>query len=326
MKASAIAPSNLAFIKYWGRHNTEDRLPVNSSISMNLSSLTTNTTVEFSSQYEADEITIDGRTLSATEYSRTTKQLQRVRDLLHVTERAKVVSTNNFPSGTGLSSSASGFAALTAAAVAAAGAELTEKELSILARKGSGSACRSIPNGFVEWLSGTNSEDSYAYSLYPADYWNIHDVVAVVSKDKKEIPTAEGQELAQTSPFFMSRTEQLPQKILRFKEALKNKDFTQFGEMSEQDALEMHAIMITSSPSLIYWSEGSLSLMKQVLKWRQQGLEVYFSLNTGQDLHLLCQEQDLEKLTKKLKELEYVSQVIVNEPAPGTKLTTTHLF
>ena len=185
-KATAVAPSNIAFIKYWGTKDEVLRLPKNGSISMNLSNLLTTTTVEFSNAFKKDEVVLNGKKEDIVG-SRTVKHLDRIRNLAKFKTKAKVVTENNFPSGTGLSSSASGFAALTVAGASAAGLHLSKKELSILARQGSGSACRSIPDGFVEWLDGDTSDTSYAISLYPADYWDIVDVVAVVSKNKKEV-------------------------------------------------------------------------------------------------------------------------------------------
>jgi len=325
MKATAVAPSNIAFIKYWGKKDEVLRLPENGSISMNLSDLLTTTTVEFSSSYKEDSITING-VQEANEGSRAVKHLDRIRKLAKITDKAKVVTTNNFPTGTGLSSSASGFAALTVAGAKAAGLNLSEKELSILARQGSGSACRSIPDGFVEWLDGDTSETSYAVSLYAADYWDIVDVVAVVSKNKKEVSTTEGQKLVNSSPFFPVRLANIKGKIELMKKYLKEKNFSDFGELLEAEALELHSIMLTSKPSLIYLLPGSLKIMHAVKKWRQEGLEVYFTVNTGQDIHLICRKKDAETVVKKLNEIEEVSKTIINNPSKGAHLSDKHLF
>jgi len=158
MKGTAIAPSNIAFTKYWGRKNELLRLPENGSISMTLSNLLTTTTVEFSPKYKKDEIIIDSKSVQPDEGERIIRHLDRVRAMASVPDKARVVSRNNFPCGTGLSSSASGFAALTLGALQAAGLHMSEKDISILARQASGSACRSIPGGFVEWRNGDTSE------------------------------------------------------------------------------------------------------------------------------------------------------------------------
>ncbi len=330
MKSTAIAHPNIAFIKYWGRKSEILRLPTNGSISMNLSGLETRTTVEFSKSYTSDVVIIDKEN-QFEEADRVVKHLDRIREIAGIKLKAKVMSENNFPSGTGLSSSASGFASLTvagcsAAGCSAAGLKLSEKDLSILARKGSGSACRSIPSGFVEWKDADSSEESYAYSVLSSGHWDIADVVAVVSTEKKDVPTSVGQKLAQTSPFFKTRAARMAEKLERVKELIKQKNFTEFGELVEAEALEMHAIMITSSPSLIYWSRGTLEIMKRVKKWRTDGLPVYFTINTGQDIHLICERVNSAAVEAKLKEVSDVKRVIISSPAGGAHIISEHLF
>lgn len=326
MKATAIAPSNIAFTKYWGKKDEVLRLPENGSISMCLSNLLTTTTVEFSPNYQKDEITIDGGGLEAGEAERAVKHLDRVRKLAGIDQKAKVVSNNNFPSGTGLSSSASGFAALTLAAAKAAGLDLPEKDLSILARQGSGSACRSIPSGFVEWLDGDTSEDSYAAQIFPPDHWAIADVVAVVSEGKKEVSTSMGQQSAASSPFMQVRLAHMKEKNELVKKLIAEKNFKEFGELLEAEALELHSIMLTQRPALIYWTPGTLRIMKLVGHWRAEGIPVYFTINTGQDIHLICEAENVEKVEAKLKELEEVKEIIVNTPGEGARLSEKHLF
>ena len=203
-KVTAIAPSNIAFTKYWGKKDEILRLPIHGSISMTLSNLLTSTTVEFSKEFKKDEVIINGE-VEEGETSRVINHLDRIRKLAGINLFAKVISNNNFPTGTGLASSASGFAALTLAASKAAGLNLSEKELSILARQGSGSACRSIPSGFVEWLDGNTSETSYAVQIFPPNYWAIADVVVILSQGKKEVSSTLGQQSAFSSPFMKVR-------------------------------------------------------------------------------------------------------------------------
>ncbi len=325
MKSTAIAHPNVALIKYWGRKDEKLRLPTNGSISVNLSEMTTTTTVEFSEKYTSDQIRIDKQNLFD-EADRVIKHLDRIRSLAKSPLHAKVVSENNFPSGTGLSSSSSGFAALTVAASNALGLKLSEKELSILARQGSGSACRSIPSGWVEWKDAETSEESYARSIFPNDHWDVVDVVAVVSTEKKDVPTSIGQKLAQTSPFFDARQQSMQSKITELKKHITDRSFKSFGEIIEAEALNMHAVMLTSSPSLIYWSTGTLQLMKQVKKWRTEGLPAYFTINTGQDTHILVEEKNAHILIEKLSTVSYVKKVIKNSISQGARLIQTHLF
>lgn len=323
MKATAIAPSNIAFTKYWGKKDEALRIPENGSISMNLSNLITTTTVEFSNIYTNDAVSINGE---EKEDNRVIKHLDRVRKLAGINQKAKVVSKNNFPTGTGLSSSASGFAALTVAASKAVGLDLSEKELSILARLGSGSACRSIPSGFVEWLDGANNDTSYAMQIFKPDYWDIADVVVVVSSEKKDVPTSIGQKTAGTSPFMDIRLSRMKEKNELIKTFIKKKDFQKFGELIEAEALELHAVMLTQTPPLIYWLPGTIVVMKEVQKWRQEGIQAYFTINTGQDVHIICQKRDAEEVARRAKTLSITKDVIINTPSRGAYLTQSHLF
>ncbi len=325
MKATAIAPSNIAFIKYWGTKDEVLRLPKNGSISMNLSNLLTTTTVEFSQSFKDDSVVFNGEKQALID-NRAIKHVERIRKLAHISTKVKVVTENNFPTGTGLSSSASGFAALTVAGARAAGLLLSKKELSILARQGSGSACRSIPDGFVEWLDGDTSETSYAVSLFPKEYWDIVDVVAVTSTNKKEVSSTEGHKLATTSLFLEKRLELNKQKMKLIKRYLKEKNFSAFGELVEAEALELHAIYITSHPSLIYLLPESLRLLHLVKKWREEGLEVYFTVNTGQDVHLICKKKDAKKVATFAAKVPGVQKTIINYPSNGARLVEEHLF
>jgi diphosphomevalonate decarboxylase len=161
--ATAQASPNIAFIKYWGNRDDSLRIPSNGSISMNLEGLYTRTTVSFQPSLPFDELIINGHEVTGAGLARISYILDIIRGMANIRERAEVMSENNFPSGTGIASSASAFAALALAGSKAAGLSLSEQELSRLARRGSGSASRSIPSGFVEWQAGTNDEDSFAF-------------------------------------------------------------------------------------------------------------------------------------------------------------------
>lgn len=324
MKATAIAHSNIAFIKYWGRSDENNRLPSSGSISMNLSNLFTTTTVEFYETLKKDVITIDGQQQEK-EAKRVSRHLDRIRDIAQKKIYAKVISNNSFPKSTGLSSSASGFAALTGAAVKAIGLQLSEKEVSILARQGSGSACRSIPNGFVEWKKGESSDTSYALSLFPQSYWDISDVVVIVSSEKKYIATSESQRTAGTSPFFTTRLSKLSEKIETMKKLMKEKNFTAFGELVEREALEFHAILLTSNPPLLYWLPETLKVMHMVRKMRKEGIEAYFTINTGHDVHIICKKSEKENVVAYAKKQSF-KDIIVNKPSKGMYYTNKHLF
>lgn len=321
-KATAIAPSNLALIKYMGRKDEALRLPAHGSISMNLSGCLTTTTIEFSKDYKEDSLLIDGQQ-EGKESKRAFAHVDRIRTLAGSNLHARIESRNTFPRSTGLSSSSSGFAALTLAARDALGLKLSQRELSILARQGSGSACRSIPDGFVEWLDGDTSETSYAETIFPPDHWALCDIVAVVTTKPKQISSSDTHRAVKESPLYAPRVSQMKARILKCKEYLKAKDLSRLGPLIEQESIDLHALY--ESVGIVQRSPEAAQITDLVPLWRKD-LPVYFSLNTGQNVHLICEKKDAEALTAKLKKLPIVRDVIVNMPAGGAKIVESHLF
>jgi diphosphomevalonate decarboxylase len=267
--------------------------------------------------------------------ARISKHLDLLRAKAQLKQFAKVSTRNSFPSGTGFASSASGFAALTLAASMALGLNLDERELSILARLGSGSACRSIPGGFVEWIAGETNDDSYARQLAPAAHWDIVDVAVIVSQDEKKVSSRDGHALAANSPFWQARLESLPDKYQRMRRAILERDFTTFGRELEAEAMMMHSIMLTSahttegswSSGIYYWTADTLDLLIAVQAWREQGLDVYFTLDAGPTVHLICEAKSQQDVINAVQALETQRKsaswsISVNPPADGARLLT----
>lgn len=327
-KATAISCANIAFIKYWGRKDHALRLPLNASISMNLDSATTTTTVEFDPALESDQLTIEGEqsTTSAEAGKRVSAHLDRIRSMATIDASARIVSRNSFPMGAGIASSASAFAALTVAAAAAAGLDLDECTLTILARLGSGSASRSIPAGFVEWHAGDTSADSYAEQIAPPDHWDLRDLIAIVQTEHKKVGSTKGHELVDPSPFGAPRLAAAEQALPLVREALLTRDFETFGEETEQEAIRMHAVAMTSRPSVLYWSPETVRIIHAVRDWRAEGLPAYFTIDAGANVHVLCEGQHAEALEARLCDLDGVRDVIANRPGPATQCVDMHLF
>ena len=232
--ASAIAHPNIAFIKYWGNRDNALRLPANGSISMNRGTLATNTRVTFRDELRSDVLTIDGKEISGPALSRVSDFMDQVRRLAPGAGYAEIVSENNFPMGVGIASSAAAFAALAMAAESAAGLNLKENECSRLARLGSGSACRSVPDGFCEWAPGSGDEDSFAVSIAPASHWELTDLIALISDTHKKVGSSAGHMSALTSPFQAERVRTAPERVLKCRQAILEKDFKALAEVSEQ--------------------------------------------------------------------------------------------
>ena len=252
MFASAAAHPNIAFIKYWGNRDALLRLPLTGSISMALDGLETRTSVCFDVNFQADSFTLNGEEQQDESLARVSGFLDHVRELAGSAAFARVESENNFPTAAGIASSASAFAALALAGSAAIGLSLSEQELSRLARLGSGSACRSIPGGFVAWLPGNEDADSYAVSIAPPEHWQLFDLVTILDRGHKSTGSASGMALAHTSPLLGQRLAELPTRLTACKQALLARDFEAFAELVEADSQSMHIVMQTSTPALQY--------------------------------------------------------------------------
>lgn len=329
-KTTAIANSNIAFIKYWGNFDARLRMPLNDSLSMNLDALTTETTVEFDDAMEHDEIVIGGEPADEKSDARVKEHLNRIRKEARMETKARVHSRNNFPSATGLASSASAYAALTLAATRAAGLELSERNLSILARHGSGSAARSIPPGFVEWLAATNvtsvSDQSYGRQLMPPEAWDLRDVIAIVSRDPKKVGSSEGHAAVNTSPFLGERISRLPIRYHRVRRELLNKNLKGMGADIEAEALELHMLAMTSRPPIFYWSPATVRVMDAVRQWRNEGLNVYYTLDAGPNVHVLVEAKDAEEIANRLRKFADVQEVLVSGAGRGARVSEEHLF
>ena len=326
MKATAIAPSNIAFIKYWGNADSRSNIPYNNSISMNLSAAQTCTTVEFDAAFTADTLVIDGQPATGTAKARVSRHLDRIRALEETDIRARVVSENNFPMGTGIASSASAFAALTLAGTAALDLELEERQLTEIARFGSGSAARSIPEGYVELKAGGGHTTAFAYTLYAPDYWDLCDIVVIVSREEKSVGSSAGHTAAETSSHFATRLSELPARLKTVRRAIRNRDFEALGEAIEADAVSLHVVAMTSRPPIYYWAPATVRLIHAVQAWRREGVPVYFTLDAGPNVHLICPAAHESDILDRLTEIDDVLDVLVSHPAKGARLTDDHLF
>ena len=309
--ATAQSHPNIALIKYWGNRDQALRLPSNGSISMNLDGLFTRTTVTFSVALKADRLHIGGRPVTGSGLERVSRFLDLVRRLAGINERADVVSENNFPSGAGIASSAAAFAALALAASQAAGVVLTQRELSRLARRGSGSACRSTPEGFVEWQVGETDEDSYAFPIAPSNHWDLADCVAIVSAGHKKTGSTEGHALAGTSPLQAARVADAPRRLDLCRRAILECDFEALSAVVELDSDMMHAVMMTSTPGLFYWQPASVAVMEAVRKWRADGVPVCYTVDAGPNIHVICPREYVGETEKNLRKLPGVQDVLV---------------
>lgn len=317
---SAVAHPNIAFIKYWGNRDQELRLPLNSSLSMNLSWLETLTTARFDPALDHDIFILSGENVVGPALERVSRFLDHVRSLANTNVYAHVESQNNFPAGAGIASSASAFAALAMAASHAIGLNLHEKDLSRLARRGSGSASRSIPNGFVEWQAGTSDADSFAFSISPADYWDLVDLICVLDSAHKAVGSTGGHALADTSPLQAVRLAHVKDRLEQCRKAILVKDFESFAQVVEEDSHLMHAVMRTSNPPLHYWLPETEIVLWNVLTWRKEGVPACCTVDAGPNVHVLVLSDYAAAVGARLAELPGVQKILKAYPGPGASL------
>ena len=325
MQATARAFANIALVKYWGKRDLVLNLPAAGSISLTLDRFETTCDVMLEPGLREDELLLDGRPATDGERWRVSQFLDLLRQFTGRTERARVVSSNNFPTGAGLASSASGFAALSLAASRALGIELSRTQLSVLARRGSGSAARSIFGGLVEMLPGTRADgaDAFARPLAAEDYWDVRLVVAITQEGRKALGSTEAMiRTAETSPLYAGWLAAVPSMLSEARAAITARDIRALGQVTEHSALTMHASAMAARPPILYWHPGTLEVMQRVTKLRHEGLEAYFTMDAGPHVKVLCAAADAPAVEAALKVLSGVSSTFVAGPGKGASLVT----
>jgi diphosphomevalonate decarboxylase len=320
LTATAQASPNIALIKYWGNRDDELRIPSNGSLSMTLGGLHTTSRVTFDPAATEDTLAIDGQDAPPDAARRVSHHLDLVRAAAGHNLRARVESSSNFPAGSGIASSASAFASITLAATAACGLDLDPRGLSRLARRGSGSACRSVFGGFVEWQAGDGDPTSFSVPLAPSEHWPLVDLIAVVSRASKAIGSTEGHRLAVTSPLQAARVEDTPRRLSACRQAILQRNFDALAEVVELDSLLMHAVMMTSSPPLLYWLPSTLTILQAVAGWRSSGSSVCATVDAGPNVHCICAPGEAQALRTKLQQLRGVELVLECPPGEAARI------
>jgi diphosphomevalonate decarboxylase len=292
MTCTAIAHPNIALVKYWGKRDDVLNLPSVGSVSVTLAGLSTRTTVQFTEHAPDDVLHVNG-VFRPEAMPRVRAVLDRIRaqapQYAHC--KADIVSFNDFPTAAGLASSASGFAALATAASHAAGIVLGARELSVLARIGSGSAARSVWGGFVEMLKGeaADGSDAYAQPLFEPSHWPLEGFVAVTQETPKETASTQGMAHSKgLSAFYEGWVRSAPADIVCVKKALQERDFEALAAVAEHSCLKMHGLMMSSQPPLLYFTPATLAVIQAVREMRKKGVAAFFTVDAGPQVKVLC--------------------------------------
>ncbi len=319
MKAKARANANIALIKYWGKSNEELALPTNSSLSLTLDQFYTETEVEFIEDLAEDSFYLDNKEDKVT-LKKVSKFLDLFREAKNVNYRAIVKSVNYVPTAAGLASSASAFAALGAAANEALNLGLSKEELSTFVRKGSGSATRSVYGGLVQWEKGYDDKSSFAIEIDDAD-WDIGMIAVIVNSEEKEISSREGMKhTIETSPFYKEWPIEAEKDLILIKEAIKDRDFERMGAIAENNALKMHATMMSANPSIIYFEPDSIRAINIVKELRKSGISAYFTMDAGPNVKIICRLSDSQKIKEYLLKDFKEENIIISKPGKGIEI------
>jgi diphosphomevalonate decarboxylase len=315
---------NVALVKYWGKRDPSLNLPATGSISLTLEGLSVEAEVGFagSEAPASDDVTIDGEPARGPERERLVDFLDLVRAQAGSRESARVVTRSLVPRGAGLASSAAAFAALALASSRAAGLELPPAALSALARRGSGSAARSIFGGFVEWHRGSRADgtDSIAEPLLAASEWDVRVVVAITHTGPKAVSSREGMARAATSPLYPAWVEGAEADLREARAAIRSRDLVALGQLAEHSALKMHAVGLAARPPLLYWRGATVECIHRVWALRADGTPAFVTIDAGPQVKVLCHPGDATHIAEALREVPGVTRVLTCAPGGGAEV------
>lgn len=320
------ATPNIAVVKYWGKRDNFLNIPQNGSISVTMDkTLRTITSVKFEAKMKKDRLVLNGREAGGSEVARASRVLDAIRRKAGIRTRAFVVSKNNFPTAAGIASSASGFAALACAGADAAGLKPKGRELSIFARMGSGSACRSVLGGFVEWKMGSRKDgsDSYAVQIAPASHWSsLRNVIAITNPERKKVGSADGMEVTtKTSTLYPERVKSRPKILALMRRAILRRDLSSFLELTMRESSHMHAVMLDSFPPIIYLNDISREIMAGVHEFNRRKGRICagYTFDAGPNAHVYTEEKCAKEVERMLRGVKGVQKTIVCRAGVGPR-------
>lgn len=310
---TARAFTNIALIKYWGKKNQQLKLPYTNSLSLTLDRFYTDTTATIIDN-DTDVVYLNDQLLDNKQNKRILNYLNTVRKFYSFNEHFQINSINHVPTSAGFASSASGFAALAAAINETKQLDLNKRELSILARNGSGSASRSIYGGFVEWLAGTDNDSSYAVPIDETPDIDLSLLSVVIDQHSKKISSTVGMESSvKSSPFYPNWVTLVASEIKEIKQAIATKDLQKIGEISEHNAMSMHALTLSADPSFTYFAPETIKIIQLIKELRQQGIFAYATIDAGPNVKIICTKESIKKVQTYIEQqLSNVTTVVAN--------------
>ncbi len=305
-------------IKYWGKRDQDLILPYTDSLSLTLDEFYTTTTVQFDDQLTEDRIVIDHQDMPLANMGKVVTVLDRVRELAGITTPAHVISENHVPMAAGLASSASAMAALAGAASRAAGLDLSLTDLSRLARRGSGSASRSIFGGLVQWRRGNDDVTSYAEPILEQVDFGLEMLAIMINQDQKKVSSRGGMQLSvDTSPYFAMWPNVVEQDLTAMQQAIAEQDVATIGQIAEANAMRMHALTLSANPPFSYFEPATMTAIQAIQNLREQGLTCYYTMDAGPNVKVIYDRAHRDEIIAGLAPIFGQDQLVVAQPGPG---------
>lgn len=302
MTQTVRAHTNIALIKYWGKKDKALKIPHNSSLSLTLDQFYTDTRVTYDSQLKQDVFILDDVEVEDHIAKRVVWFMDQIRKRYNITSYATIESWNHVPKEAGLASSASAFAALAKAATLHL--NLDDKELSRLARLGSGSASRSVYGDFVRWNMGTNDLDSFAEPLDVPAWDDIRMVVCLVNEGPKPYLSSMAMDVtSDESVYYDAWVKQSLVDIKAMEEALSEHDIYQVGAIAQGNALRMHASLL--AVNMWYFEPETIRIMN-IVRELQKTIPVFFTMDAGPNVKILTTAPYVDELIAALGDVQTV--------------------
>lgn len=318
---TARAHTNIALVKYWGKSDQELIIPQTDSLSLTLNEFYATTTVDFDPALTADQITIDGQPITGRGQAKISCFLDLIRHMSGQHAYAHVQSINHVPMAAGLASSASAFAALATAASRAAGMQLSRRELSRLARRGSGSATRSIYGGLVEWHRGHDDQSSYAEPIMEKLDFGLEMMAILVNTDRKKVSSRSGMQTSvATSPYYPAWKDVVAKDMVAMKQAIRDRDIDQIGHIAEENAMRMHALTLSADPAYTYFNADTLTAINLIHQLRAAGIPAYYTMDAGPNVKVIYDQQYRQAILETLTPHFGAERLIVSTAGPGVTI------
>ena len=307
--AVAVAHPNIALVKYWGKRPGGDNVPSTPSLSITLGGLTTRTQVDAAAEHA---VVVNGERVRDAKIDGLVAAMRAQWALPPIT----VSTCNDFPTGAGLASSASGFAALVTAVDGTFGLRLSALERAAWARRGSASAARSVFGGFV-----TLHPDEGAQAVLDESEWPLEVVVAITSETRKAVSSTEGMARSRaTSPFYAAWMQSTVVDFDAACRAVDDRDFAALVEIAEHSCLKLHALMLSTRPGLLYWNAATVAAIGAVRALQTAGTPVFFTVDAGPQVKAVCLPGSGDEVAMRLADTPGVKRVLRADLGQGARL------